>query len=220
MTRVSPAEPDADALRVVDAPWWERAVFYQIYPRSFADSNGDGIGDLAGIRAHLADLAWLGVDALWLSPFYRLADGRLRLRRQRLLRRRPALRHPGRLRRPGRRCPRSSGCKVIIDWVPNHTSDRHPWFVDAAFRHGQRAPELVRLARPRAPTERHPTTGWPPSTSRRRPGRSTRRPASGTSTCSSRPNRTSTGTSRRSWRPCTTCCGSGSTAGWTGSGPT
>jgi hypothetical protein len=51
-------------------PWWKTAVYYQIYPRSFADSNGDGIGDLGGIRARLDHLAWLGVDALWLSPVY------------------------------------------------------------------------------------------------------------------------------------------------------
>jgi glycosidase len=55
----------------VPAPWWQEAVFYQVYPRSFADSDGDGVGDLAGIRAHLAYLAWLGVDALWVSPFFR-----------------------------------------------------------------------------------------------------------------------------------------------------
>ena len=112
-------------------PWWQRAVFYQIYPRSFADSNGDGVGDLAGIRAHLADLAWLGVDALWLSPFFRspmvdfgydvsdycdvdplfgtLADFDALLEDAHAL-----------------------GLKVIIDWVPNHTSEEHPWFVDAA----------------------------------------------------------------------------------------
>jgi alpha-glucosidase len=113
-----------------DPPWWKRAVVYQIYPRSFADAGGDGIGDLAGIRAHLGDLAWLGVNAVWLSPFYPspmidfgydvsdycdvdplfgtldefdalVADAH------------------------------DLGIRVIIDWVPNHTSDRHPWFLDA-----------------------------------------------------------------------------------------
>ena len=51
-------------------PWWKGAAIYQIYPRSFADSNGDGIGDLAGITAHLDHVASLGMDAVWLSPFF------------------------------------------------------------------------------------------------------------------------------------------------------
>src|SRR5690606_14702592 len=59
------------------APWWRQAVVYQIYPRSFADSNGDGIGDLPGITSRIGYLRELGVDAVWLSPFYpsALADG-------------------------------------------------------------------------------------------------------------------------------------------------
>jgi alpha-glucosidase len=118
------------AAAVTVAPWWKQAVFYQIYPRSFADSDGDGVGDLAGIRSHLGDLAWLGIDALWISPFYRspmvdfgydVSDycdvdplfGTLE-DFDRLLDDAHAL-----------------GIRVIIDWVPNHTSDRHPWFVDA-----------------------------------------------------------------------------------------
>ena len=52
------------------APWWQDAVVYQIYPRSFADGDGDGVGDLAGLTERLDHLAWLGVDALWLSPVY------------------------------------------------------------------------------------------------------------------------------------------------------
>ncbi|MHB8465902.1 MAG: alpha-amylase family glycosyl hydrolase, partial [Acidimicrobiales bacterium] len=110
--------------------WWQSAVFYQIYPRSFLDTNGDGVGDLEGIRRKIPYLAGLGVDALWLSPFftspmadfgYDVADfcdvdplfGSL-ADFDRML----ADAH-------------DNGLRVIIDFVPNHTSDRHPWFEDA-----------------------------------------------------------------------------------------
>jgi len=112
------------------AEWWRHAVIYQVYPRSFADTNGDGIGDLPGITSRLPYLARLGVDAIWLSPFYRspqrdagydvsdyrdvdplfgtLADF------DRMLGDAHAL-----------------GLRVIVDLVPNHTSDEHAWFADA-----------------------------------------------------------------------------------------
>jgi alpha-glucosidase len=108
----------------------EPSVVYQIYPRSFQDSNGDGIGDLPGITARLDHLTWLGIDAIWLSPVFRspMADfgydvadytdvdpmfG--------------SLAHLDALIAAAH----ERGIKVLLDFVPNHTSDLHPWFVDS-----------------------------------------------------------------------------------------
>jgi alpha-glucosidase len=115
---------------LIGTAWWKRGIIYQIYPRSFQDSNGDGIGDLNGIRQRLDYLTWLGIDAIWISPTYpspmadfgyditdycnidpvfgTLADFSALLH--------AAHRH---------------GLKVILDFVPNHTSDGHPWFEES-----------------------------------------------------------------------------------------
>jgi alpha-glucosidase len=114
----------------ITSDWWKRAVIYEIAPISFQDTNGDGKGDLKGIERRIDYLQWLGVDAVWLTPFFispmldfgydivdfcsidpvygtledfdRLVD---------VLHRR--------------------GIKIILDYVPNHTSDQHAWFVDS-----------------------------------------------------------------------------------------
>src|SRR5439155_3608989 len=110
--------------------WWQTAVVYQIYPRSFADATGDGVGDLEGIRRRLDHLAWLGVDAVWLSPIFRspmkdfgydvsdycdvdpmfgtLDDFKAMVARAHKL-----------------------GLKVMIDQVLSHSSDQHPWFIES-----------------------------------------------------------------------------------------
>jgi alpha-glucosidase len=111
-------------------PWWQSAVVYQIYPRSFQDGNGDGIGDLQGIIDRADYLTWLGIDAVWISPFYPspMADFGYDISNyvdidpifgsladfDRLV----AALHARNIR-------------VILDFVPNHTSDRHPWFREA-----------------------------------------------------------------------------------------
>jgi alpha-glucosidase len=110
--------------------WWQSGTIYQVYPRSFMDSNADGVGDLTGITHKLDYLQWLGVDALWLSPIYpspmadfgydianytdidplfgTLADFDTLLQQA-----------------------HSRNLKVVLDYVPNHTSDEHPWFQQA-----------------------------------------------------------------------------------------
>src|SRR3954462_12846784 len=119
--------------------WWRTAVIYQVYPRSFADSNGDGIGDLPGITSRLESLAELGVDAVWLSPFYTspqkdagydvadycdvdplfgtLDDFQVMQAKAHDL-----------------------GIRVIVDLVPNHSSDQHVWFQEALAA-GEGSPE-------------------------------------------------------------------------------
>jgi alpha-glucosidase len=111
-------------------PWWARGIVYQIYPRSFQDSNGDGIGDLPGIIERLDYLAWLGVDAVWLSPIYPspMTDFGYDVADFTDI-------HPmfGTLAEFDRLLAETHrrGLKLILDFVPNHSSDRHPWFQES-----------------------------------------------------------------------------------------
>ena len=120
----------AKGKNMTDFLWWRDGIIYQIYPRSFADSNGDGLGDVPGITSKLDYLADLGVDALWLSPIYpspdkdfsydvsnyvdidprfgSLADFDLLLSEA-----------------------HQRGIRIVLDLVLNHTSDQHPWFIES-----------------------------------------------------------------------------------------
>ncbi|HVC71697.1 MAG TPA: alpha-amylase family glycosyl hydrolase [Acidimicrobiales bacterium] len=122
------AWPTADS--GAEGAWWRTGLLYQVYVRSFADSNGDGVGDLRGLIDHLDHLSWLGVDGLWLSPVnpspnadwgYDVADycavdpqyGTLADLDELV------------------RSANGLGIQVLIDLVPNHTSDQHPWFIES-----------------------------------------------------------------------------------------
>lgn len=112
---------------LADTFWWQSGTIYQIYPRSFQDSDGDGVGDLAGVIDRLDHLAWLGIDAIWLSPIFPspMADFGYDVSDYCDI-------HPlfgsieifDRLLAEAHR----RGIRVILDFVPNHSSDQHPWF--------------------------------------------------------------------------------------------
>jgi alpha-glucosidase len=124
------AAPRRDSHDADKGPWWRDAVVYQVYIRSFADANGDGIGDIEGVRAHLPYLAALGVDALWFNPWYPspLADAGYDISDYRSID--PAF---GTLWEAERLITeaRQLGIRTIVDIVPNHISSEHPWFAQA-----------------------------------------------------------------------------------------
>lgn len=144
-----------------DTTWWKNAIFYQIYPRSFSDSNGDGVGDLGGVRDRLGYLELLGVDAIWLSPVMRS----------------PMADHGYDVSDPRAIDPlfgdldvmdaliaeaHSRDIKVTMDLVPNHTSDQHPWFVDA-LESAPGSPERARyiFRDGSGPDGSQPPNNWP-----------------------------------------------------------
>ena len=113
-----------------ETPWWKRAVIYQVYPRSFADSNGDGIGDIPGILAHLDYLETLGIDAIWLSPVYCSPqyDNGYDISDYRGI-------DPLFGTMEDMECliaeAGARGIRIVMDLVLNHSSDEHPWFLSA-----------------------------------------------------------------------------------------
>jgi len=145
---------------IVTAPWWRQAVVYQIYPRSFADADGDGLGDLKGILSKDDYLAQLGIDAVWLSPFYpsELADGGYDVAHYRDVD--PRL---GTLDDFDAMLERlhSHGIRVVVDIVPNHTSDQHEWFQEAlAAGRGSAARERYIFRDGTGPGGDEPPTDW------------------------------------------------------------
>lgn len=129
-------------LQSPESQWWRQAAVYQIYPRSFADANGDGLGDLPGVTSRMGYLTELGIDAVWLSPFYpsALADGGYDVDDYRNVD--PRL---GTLEDFDAMvaAAHTSGIKVIADVVPNHSSNRHAWFT-AALAAAPGSPERAR----------------------------------------------------------------------------
>ncbi|HLR57887.1 MAG TPA: glycoside hydrolase family 13 protein [Beutenbergiaceae bacterium] len=140
--------------------WWQDAIVYQVYPRSFADANGDGMGDIPGVTAKLRYLKDLGVDAVWLSPFYRSpqADAGYDVANYREVD--PLF---GTLADADDMIARAHGLglKVIVDLVPNHTSDEHEWF-QAALAAGPGSPERARyiFREGKGPDGSEPPNNW------------------------------------------------------------
>jgi len=164
-TRSTTQTPDAAAIDAAapagqDAPWWRSAVTYQLYIRSFADGNGDGLGDIEGIRSRLPYIAELGVDAIWVNPWYvsPQADGGYDVADFRAIE--PVF---GTLDDAERliAAAHDLGLRVLLDIVPNHTSDEHAWFVDAlAGGPGSAARERYIFRPGKGPDGAQPPNDW------------------------------------------------------------
>ncbi len=140
--------------------WWREAVVYQVYIRSFADSNGDGVGDIEGLRGRLGYLEELGVDAVWITPWYRspMADGGYDVADYRDID--PLF---GTLddARALIADAHARGMRVIVDIVPNHTSSEHPWFREAlASPRGSAARLRYHFRDGRGPAGAEPPNNW------------------------------------------------------------
>jgi alpha-glucosidase len=142
------------------APWWRDAVVYEVYPRSFADADGDGEGDLAGLTGRLDHLVGLGVDALWVTPWYPspMADGGYDVADYRDIDPRY-----GSLQDADLLLARAHelGLRVVVDLVPNHTSSQHPWFLEAlASPPGSAARGRYLFRDGRGPDGEQPPNDW------------------------------------------------------------
>lgn len=150
----------SDSDLAADPNWWRQASVYQIYPRSFSDSNGDGLGDIRGITAKVPYLKKLGIDAVWLSPFYpsALADGGYDVDNYRDID--PKL---GTLEDFAEMSAalHAAGIKLIADIVPNHSSNRHEWFQEAlASPKGSAARDRYIFRDGKGPDGEFPPSDW------------------------------------------------------------
>jgi len=153
-------QPSQSAGRAANRPWWSDAICYQVYLRSFADSDSDGVGDLSGVRSRLGYLELLGVDALWITPCYPS----------------PMADHGYDVADPRGVDPlfgdlavfdllvreaHEAGLRVTIDLVPNHTSDQHSWFREAvAAGPGSPARKRYYIRDGRGPGGDQPPNNW------------------------------------------------------------
>ena len=197
--------------------WFKTAVFYEIHTRAFFDANGDGSGDFRGLTEKLDYLQWLGVDCIWLLPFFEspLRDGGYDI--SDFFKIQPDYGTVDDVR-DFIEAAHQRGIRVIADLVMNHTSSRPPVVPGVALVAGQPQARLVRVVGHRPQATRTP--GSSSRTPRPPTGPGTSRPARTSGTGSSPTSRTSTSTTPRSRRRCSRSCASGWTWAWTGSGST